>query len=43
MALADLANSVVVDPLAFSLISNALLIARYGQSVLDIRERGSGA
>lgn len=43
MALADLANSVVVDPLAFSLISNALLIARYGQSVLDIRERGSSA
>ena len=43
MALANLANSVVVDPLAFSLISNALLIARYGQSVLDIWERGNSA
>ena len=43
MALADLANSVVVDPLAFSLIVNALLIARYGRAVLDIRERGNSA
>ncbi len=43
MALADLANSVVVDPLAFSLIANALLIARYGRAVLDIRERGNSA
>jgi len=43
MALADLANSAVVDPLAFSLISNAVLIARYGRAVLDIRERGNHA
>ena len=43
MALADLASSVVVDTLAFSLIVNALLIARYGRAVLDIRERGNSA
>lgn len=43
MGLADLANSIVVDPLAFSLIVNALLVARYGCSVLDIRERGNSA
>lgn len=36
MALADLANSEVVDTLAFSLIVNALLVARYGPAVLEI-------
>lgn len=39
VALNDLANAEVVDSLAFSLIVNALLIARYGCAVLDIRER----
>ena len=40
VTLADLSNSTVVDTLAFSLISNALLIVRYGSAVL---ERGIGA
>lgn len=39
VALADLANSEVVDTLAFSLIVNALLVARYGPAVLAIKER----
>jgi len=38
-ALADLANGVVVDTLAFSLIINALLIARYGCAVLNTKEK----
>ena len=41
LTLADLANSMVVDPLAFSLIINALLAARYGSAVLDGPERGN--
>lgn len=39
VSLADLSNGEVVDTLAFSLIVNALLIARYGPAVLEIRER----
>ena len=39
VALADLANNEVVDTLAFSLIVNALLVARYGPAVLEIKER----
>ncbi len=39
VALNDLAISEVVDTLAFSLIVNALLIARYGCSVLKISEK----
>ena len=39
IAVADLANAVVVDTLAFSLIVNALLIARYGRTVLNMREK----
>ena len=35
----DLANAEVVDTLAFSLIVNAVLIARYGCSVLKICDR----
>ena len=35
----DLANTEVVDPLAFSLIVNALLVARYGCPVLKITDR----
>ena len=35
----DLANTEVVDALAFSLIVNALLVARYGCSVLKITDR----
>jgi len=38
--LSDLSNVEVTDTLAFSLIANALLIARYGCAVLSIRERG---
>ena len=38
-AVADLANVVVVDTLAFSLIVNALLIARYGRAVLNTKEK----
>ena len=37
--LTDLANRCIVDALAFGLIVNALLIARYGPAVLAIRER----
>lgn len=40
VALGDLANAEVTDTLVFSLITNALLIARYGCAVLRIRERG---
>ncbi len=40
MTLSDLANAEVTDTLVFSLITNALLIARYGCAVLSIRERG---
>lgn len=36
----DLSNREVTDMLVFSLITNALLIARYGCAVLAIRERG---
>ena len=35
----DLANTEVVDTLAFSLIVNALLVARYGCAVLKITDR----
>ena len=35
----DLANAEVVDTLAFSLIVNALLVARYGCPVLKITDR----
>ena len=35
----DLANAEVVDTLAFSLIVNALLVARYGCSILKITDR----
>lgn len=35
----DLADGEIVDTLAFCLIVNALLIARYGCAVLEIRER----
>lgn len=40
VTLSDLANGEVSDTLVFSLITNALLIARYGCAVLSIRERG---
>ena len=40
VTLSDLANREVTDTLVFSLITNALLIARYGCAVLAIRERG---
>ena len=40
VTLSDLANREVTDTLVFSLITNALLIARYGCAVLSIRERG---
>ena len=39
VALSDLSNAEVVDTLAFSLIVNALLVARYGCSVLKIKDR----
>ena len=39
VTLSDLAVSEVVDTLAFSLIVNALLIARYGCAVLKISEK----
>ena len=35
----DLANAEVVDTLAFSLIVNAMLIARYGCPILKITDR----
>jgi len=38
--LSDLSKVEVTDALSFSLIANALLIARYGCAVLAIRERG---
>lgn len=38
----DLADPGVVDAEAFRLVINALLVARYGPVILDIRERGSG-
>lgn len=41
VALSDLANVEVTDALAFSLIVNALLIARYGPAVLEIKERSA--
>lgn len=40
VTLSDLANTEVTDTMVFSLITNALLIARYGCAVLSIRERG---
>lgn len=39
VALSDLSNVEVTDTLAFSLITNALLIARYGCAVLAMKER----
>jgi len=39
VSLSDLARGDVVDTLAFSLIVNAMLIARYGCAVLEIGER----
>lgn len=39
VSISDLARAEVVDTLAFSLIANALLIARYGCAVLEIGER----
>lgn len=39
VSISDLAHADVVDTLAFSLIVNALLIARYGCAVLEIGER----
>ena len=39
LTVSDLANSEVVDTLAFSLIVNALLIARYGRAVLNTKEK----
>ena len=39
VALNDLAISEVVDTLAFSLIVNAMLIARYGCPILKITDR----
>ena len=36
----DLADGDVVDPEAFRLIVNAVLIARYGPTTLNLRERG---
>ena len=39
VSVSDLANAEVVDTLAFGLIVNALLIARYGCAVLEIGER----
>ena len=39
LTLADLSSKELVDELAFSLIVNAMLIARYGSAVLNIRER----
>lgn len=38
--LGDLADRDVVDPEAFRLIVNAVLIARYGPAALNLRERG---
>ena len=43
LALGELADADVVDPEAFQLIVNALLIARYGPAVLNLRERGRTA
>ncbi len=40
VSLSDLANTEITDTLVFSLITNALLIARYGCAVLRIGERG---
>jgi len=40
LAVSDLASTEITDTLVFSLITNALLIARYGCAVLSIRERG---
>lgn len=39
VAVSDLSNAEVVDTLAFSLIVNAMLVARYGCSVLKITDR----
>lgn len=39
LTLTDLSSKELVDELAFSLILNAMLIARYGPAVLGIRER----
>ena len=39
LTVSDLANSEVVDTLAFSLIVNAMLIARYGCTALKITDR----
>ena len=39
VALTDLADGEVIDITAFCLIVNALLIARYGQAALELRQR----
>ena len=43
LTFSDLADPEVVDEEALRLIVNALLVARYGPVILDIRERGHGA
>ena len=43
LTFSDLANPGVVDTEALRLVVNALLVARYGPAILDIRERGCGA
>jgi len=40
--LSDLADEEIVDTVALSLIVNALMIARFGPAVLNIRERSKG-
>ncbi len=40
--LSDLADEEIVDTAALSLIVNALMIARFGPAVLNIRERSKG-
>ena len=42
LTMADLSSKELVDELAFCLIVNAVLIARYGSAVLGIRERSKG-
>ena len=39
VALTDLADGEIIDTEAFCLIVNALLIARYGQAALELRQR----
>ena len=42
LTVADLADAEVIDPAAFLLIVNAVLIARYGLAALNLRERKAG-